>query len=45
MKEQPAGEEGLIRWVHGHSNDSFIMASKVPNVLVLSQGHIPGHSW
>ena len=41
VKEQPAREEGLVRWVHGHGDNSLIMASKVPDVLVLSQGHVP----
>ena len=44
LKEQPAREEGLVRWVHGHGDDSLVVASKVPDVLVLSQGHVPGYS-
>ena len=43
FKEQPAREEGLISRVHGHCDNSLVVASKVPDVLVLSQGHVPLH--
>ena len=43
FKEQPAREEGLISRVHGHCDNSLVVASKVPDVLVLSQGHVSLH--